>query len=184
MKTSPAGIDLIKRYEGCRLTAYLDRLAKPPVWTIGYGETGPYVHEGLRYTQEQAETGLIRRLAEEFEPAVNEVAGAAPTTQPQFDAMVSLAWNIGTTAFLKQSSVARFHRQGKYTLAADAFRLWNRAGGVVLAALARRREEERALYLSGLPEAPTAPPPPAPVASDKQMLRDIAAQLLAISDRM
>lgn len=147
MKTSAAGIAFIEEFEGCDLVARLDTLARPPVWTIGHGETGPYVVEGMHYTRQQAADGLARRLAAEFEPGVMAAIGGAPVTQAQFDAMVSLAWNIGVGGFAK-SSVARLHRAGDYAGAADAFLKWNRAGGKLLEPLVRRREAERALYLS------------------------------------
>lgn len=175
MRTSPAGIELIKRNEGCELRAYLDTIADPPVWTIGYGCTGPDIHEGLRWTQEQADRALAERLAREFEPGVmaairTHPTGVVPTTQAQFDAMVSLAWNIGVGRLddpetpenegrgFKGSSVARYHRAGDYQRAADAFRLWNRAGGKVVRGLSRRREEERELYLKGTSAQPAPPP--------------------------
>ena len=161
MNTGPAGLALIRRFEGCVLTAYLDRLARTPVWTIGYGCTGPDVYEGLVITQAQAEHMLAARLAREFEPGVLEAIGDAPTTQAQFDAMVSLSWNIGVgrvddpetfrdeSAGFKGSSIAAFHRSGNHARAADAFRRWIRAGGVVREGLVRRREAERRLYLGG-----------------------------------
>src|SRR5690349_4997661 len=125
MKTSAAGLELIRRNEGCRLTAYLDTIANPAVWTIGYGSTGPGVYQGLTITQQQADQILVDRLAHEFEPGVLSALQGAPVSQPQFDAMVSLAWNIGVGGFGK-SSVARYHRAGNYQAAADAFRLWNK----------------------------------------------------------
>lgn len=143
MKTSQEGVDLIKKWEGCRLKAYQDIRG---IWTIGYGETGPYVYEGLVYKQDMAEMGLLRRLADEFEPAV-ETAGLA--TQNQFDAMVSLAWNIGAAAF-KSSSVCRLHRKEDYVGAASAFALWNKVVGVANKGLTNRRAEEAALYSRGL----------------------------------
>lgn len=147
MKTSNAGLDLIRRNEGCILTAYLDRLADPPVWSIGYGDTLD-VRPDMRITKREAEQRLADRLAREFEPGVMKALRGAPVTQLQFDAMISLAWNIGVGAF-SRSSVARLHRAGEYAAAADAFRLWDKAGRRVLRGLARRREEECALYLSG-----------------------------------
>lgn len=159
MNTSPVGIGLIKRNEGCELTAYLDRLSRPPVWTIGYGDTKD-VQPGLRITRDEAEERLARRLADEFEPGVLDALQGATVTQAQFDAMVSLAWNIGVGRLddpetpqnegrgFKGSSVARHHRAGDYQRAADAFLLWDKAGGLVRAGLVRRRKEERALYLS------------------------------------
>lgn len=162
LTTGPAGIDLIKRNEGCKLTAYLDEVADPPVWTIGYGCTGPEVYRGLTITQTQAEEMLATRLAQEFEPGVLAAIGPAPTTQSQFDAMISLAWNIGVGAFAK-STVARLHKAGDYAGAALAFELWDHAGGRVNEALLRRRKEEASLYLSGdAAPGPTPAPVPAP----------------------
>jgi lysozyme len=134
LTTGPAGIDLIKRNEGCKLTAYLDEVANPPVWTIGYGCTGPGIVRSLTITQAQAEEMLTTRLAQEFEPGVLAAIGSAPTIQSQFDAMVSLAWNIGVGAFAK-STVARLHKAGDYAGAAAAFELWDHAGGQVNDAL-------------------------------------------------
>lgn len=182
MQTSAAGIALIKKSEGCRLKAYLDTIADPPVYTIGYGETGPYVHIGLVWTQQQAEDGLKRRLADEFEPAVNKAIGDTPTTQSQFDAMVSLAWNIGVGEFTG-STLAKLHRQGDYAGAAAEFEKWNRAGGKVIKALVLRREEERALYLSSGTDAPAPDEPPADTI-DADLLADIvrAAQRVVGTD--
>lgn len=151
MKTSQAGIALIKKYEGCRLMAYQDVVK---VWTIGYGHTGPDVHPGMHITQEQAEAMLVDRLHREFEPGVSAAIGTASTTQGEFDAMVSLAYNIGVGAF-KRSSVLRFHLIQHYEEAADAFLVWNKAGGRVLTGLTRRRQEESDLYFNSYNDDPT-----------------------------
>lgn len=168
MKTSRAGLELIKLNEGCELIAYLDQLANPPVWTIGYGDT-QNVQPGLRITQQEAEERVARRLAREFEPGVWSVVHDVPTTQAQFDAMVSLAWNIGVGRLddpstpedegrgFKGSTVVRMHRAGRYAEAAEAFKLWNKAGGIVRRGLVRRRAEEAALYLSELPVIASPP---------------------------
>jgi lysozyme len=162
LTTGPAGIELIKRNEGCKLTAFLDEVANPPVWTIGYGCTGPRIVRNLTITQAQAEEMLATRLAQEFEPGVLAAIGPAPTTQSQFDAMVSLAWNIGVGAFAK-STVARLHKAGDYAGAAAAFELWDHAGGQVNDALLRRRKEEASLYLSnGAVPGPVPAPGPKP----------------------
>ena len=147
MHVSPAGRAMIERFEGCRLTAYKDIVG---VWTIGYGCTGPAVHVGEMITQAQADDMLSTRLANEFEPGVLKAFGNAPTTQGQFDAMVSLAFNIGVHGFAG-SSVARLHKLGKYDEAADAFLLWDKAGGRVVEALSRRRAEEGQMYLDASP---------------------------------
>lgn len=140
MKTSQEGIDLIKRFEGLRLTAY-----KCPagIWTVGYGQTGPNIKQGTTVTLEQAEQLLATALLQ-YETAVEKYAGKAH--QNQFDAMVSLCYNIGLGNFSK-SSVARLHKAGQYTGAASAFLLWNKGGGIVLAGLVNRRKAERNLYL-------------------------------------
>jgi len=143
MHVSPAGRKLIERNEGCVLHAYHDVVG---VLTIGYGCTGVGVHEGQVITQEEADQMLSDRLAHEFEPGVSAAIGAAPTTQAEFDAMVSLAFNIGVGAF-HHSTVAREHVNGDIEAAADAFLLWDKAGREVLPALQRRRAEERAMYL-------------------------------------
>lgn len=183
MKTSQAGIDIIKQFEGCRLTAYLDRIADPPVWTIGFGCTGPGIRQGLTITRDDADQMLADRLAQEFEPGVLAALEGAPVSQPQFDAMVSLAWNIGVPAF-KASSVARYHRAGNYPAAADAFKRWIMAGGKVIDGLVRRREEERALYLSGSAATTDAPPETDPIiAAMKQVqsgLRDAGLYRAAV----
>jgi lysozyme len=177
MRTSSAGIALIKKFEGCRLEAYQDVVG---VWTIGYGDT-MNVRPATRITQQQAEDRLTNRLAREFEPGVLDALQGAPATQPQFDAMVSLSWNIGIGAFAK-SSVARFHRDGDYATAADAFLLWNKAGGNVISGLVRRREEERSLYLS---EASPVSEIPAPApANDNRPDRDLVADLVRALQRV
>lgn len=155
LKTGPAGLEIIKHFEGCKLAAYQD---VADVWTIGYGDTGPDVKPGLVISQEEAERRLANRLAREFEPGVRAAIEDAPTTQGQFDSMVSLAYNIGVAAF-KSSTVARMHKAGNYTAAAEAFLLWVKAGGKVLSGLVRRREEEARLYLSDVHKAPAAPIP-------------------------
>lgn len=143
MRTNAAALGIIKRNEGLRLDAYQDVVG---VWTIGYGDTGPAVRPGLRITAEDAEQRLRDRLAREFEPGVQAAIGRVPTTENQFGAMVSLAYNIGVGAF-KYSTVARMHKAGRHQAAADAFAAWNKAGGKVFAGLTRRRQEEADLYL-------------------------------------
>jgi lysozyme len=173
---------MIERNEGLRLNAYQD---SGGVWTIGYGDTGPDVVPGLVITREEASRRLSDRLAREFEPGVRKAIGAAPTTQAQFDSMVSLSYNIGVGAFAR-SSVVRRHIAGDYVEAANEFLAWNKAGRPprVLAGLVRRRTEERALYLSGpavdtsLPvsgSVDTASAPHNPVELQKDVQRALAA---------
>lgn len=151
MKISPAGLDLIKSSEGCKLKAYR---CPANVLTIGYGHTGPDVFEGQEISQADADT-LLRLDVAKYENAVNK---ACPKiSQPQFDACVSLCYNIGEGAFAK-SSVARLHKAGKYAEAAQAFMLWNKAAKKVSRGLTARRARESALYLSDQFDEEYVPP--------------------------
>lgn len=138
-----AGLALIQQFEGCKLVAYL---CPAHVWTVGYGHTGPDVHPGMAITQAEADS-LLRDDLDRFEHAVDLAAPGAP--QAMFDAMVALAFNIGVGAFLK-SSVLRLHKAGDHRRAAEAFGLWNKGGGRVLAGLVRRRAAEAELYRRGM----------------------------------
>ena len=140
MKISIEGISLIKQFEGCELTSYL---CPANIWTIGWGHSGTDVVKGMTITQATADI-LLRQDLGKFEDAVTKYAG--PAYQNQFDAMVSLCYNIGPGNF-RGSSVARLHKNGQYTAAATAFLLWNKAGGKILQGLVKRRKAERNLYL-------------------------------------
>lgn len=162
MKTSRSGIELIKKWEGCRLTAYQDSVG---VWTIGYGLTSAAdiisVVKGLTITQDQANQYLVEALGK-YEAEVSKALTRTPW-QSQFDAMVSLCYNIGPGAFAKSTVVKKFN-SGDIPGAADAFLLWNKAGGKVVEGLKNRRADERKLFLtaSNEPAQPVAPVPPAP----------------------
>lgn len=147
-KTSAAGRAMIEKYEGLRLRAYQDIVG---VWTIGYGCTGAGIGPGLVWTKDQADQALSDRLADEFEPAVNRECEGVPTTQGQFDALVSLAYNIGAGGE-ERSTVVQLHRAGKYDDAADAFLRYDHAGGREVEALTARRAEEGQLYLDSSPD--------------------------------
>lgn len=139
MRTSQKGIDLIKKFEGCRLEAY-----KCPagIWTIGYGHTKG-VKDGMIITQEQAEE-FLREDLRIFEQTV-ESCVKVPLSQNQFDALVSFCYNCGSGA-LRTSTLLRLLNEGNYSSAADQFLRWNKAGGKVLVGLTRRREEEREMF--------------------------------------
>lgn len=144
MKLSTYGADFIKAREGLRLKAYLDGGG---VWTIGYGAIGPGITQGVVWTKTQAEQRFLKD-AESREEQVTEMIGDAPTTQNQFDAMMSLGYNIGMSR-LATSSVMRNHKLRKYRAAAAAFLLWNKDNGKIVAGLVARRKLERDLYLDG-----------------------------------
>jgi lysozyme len=131
---------MISKFEGCRLEAYLDSVGIP---TIGYGETEG-VKLGDKWTQQQADERLARRVKEFLEA----VKASCPTLSApnQIAACTSLAYNIGANAF-KASTVSRLIRFGDLKGAANAFLMWNKAGGRVIPGLTNRRQAERAVFL-------------------------------------
>ena len=137
MRTSSKGVSLIKSFEGCRLKAY-----KCPagVWTIGYGHTAG-VKEGDTITQEQADEYLRNDLAK-YEKAVLNYDGIYHFNQNQFDALVSFTYNCGA------GNLKNLTQSGKRTLAQirERLLLYNKAGGVVLRGLQRRRAAEKELF--------------------------------------
>ena len=146
MNIDARGIILIKSFEGLRLNAYPDPGTGGAPWTIGYGHTGPDVYRGLKITEAQAEA-LLRQDLARFGRGVDRLVEGVFTSQSQFNAMVSLAFNIGLGAF-QRSSVLRHHRAGNKLRAAASFLLWVKAAGRTLPGLVRRRNAERQMYLS------------------------------------
>ena len=141
--TNPAGVTLIKEFEGFVPKSYL---CPAGVLTIGYGSTGTHVKRGMTVTREEGEA-LLRYDLLRFERGVEVLTQGVPTTDNQFAAMVSLAFNIGLAAFTK-STVLKQHRKGNRQRAAAAFLLWIKGGGRKLPGLVRRRNAERKLYLT------------------------------------
>lgn len=134
-----AGWELIKRFEGCKLTAYTCPAGR---LTIGYGSTGPHVKPGMRITAEQADA-LLQADLRRFEDYVAEHCGK--TTDNQFAALVSFCFNVGE-GNLRTSTLRRLHLAGDYAGAQAQFSRWTRGGGKVLPGLVKRREAEAALY--------------------------------------
>lgn len=143
MVISPAGVQLIKDFEGCRNLAYQDSVG---VWSIGYGHTQG-VTKGMYWSQAQSDARLAQDL-DVFETDVTDALGSTQTTQPQFDALVSFAYNLGVGA-LRSSTLFRLHLSGDHAGAACQFPLWVHAGTKVLLGLVKRRFAEATLYLEG-----------------------------------
>jgi lysozyme len=145
VRTSDKGIDFIKSKEGFSATAYKDSVG---VLTIGYGHILG-VKEGDITTEEDADA-LLRAELVHYENAVDRYV-TTPLAQSEYDALVSLAYNIGIGNF-SQSSVVKFLNKGEKSKAADAFLLWSK-GKVkgeltILPGLKNRRVEERDMFLS------------------------------------
>ena len=148
-RVSPGGIQLIQRFEGCArvrgdgmVEAYPDPGSGGDPWTIGWGATGPDIGPGTVWTREECD----RRLAADIERHARDVVqaiGDAPTSQAQFDALVSFHYNTGAIA---RSTLLKRHLAGDHAGAAKEFHRWVYAAGRVLKGLIRRRRAEAALY--------------------------------------
>lgn len=148
---SPACVQLIKRFEGCArlrgdglVEAYPDPGTGGEPWTIGWGTTGRDVTRGTVWTEDQCDARLEADIARHA-GEVRQAIGDAPTSQPQFDALVSFHYNTGA---IHRATLTRKHVAGDHEGAAREFSRWKHAGGRVLKGLVRRRRAEAALYRS------------------------------------
>lgn len=123
-----------------------DQKLDPSPWTVGYGFTKD-VTSNSRMSIDTAETELKIEIVE-YEQGVLKALKVKPT-QAQFDACVSLAWNIGVPRF-STSSVKKAHNRGDFAAASRAFGLFNKSRGKVSRGLTLRRAREASLYLSEL----------------------------------
>jgi lysozyme len=143
--TSAAGLALIKKYEGLKIKAYL---CPAKVATIGYGSTrypnGKRVEINDKLTNEAEATQLLLSTLNAFETAVNK--NLPNINQCQFDALVSLCYNIGGASFAKSTLVRKAKVNPNDPSILDEFMRWNKAGGKVLAGLTTRRADEAKLY--------------------------------------
>lgn len=143
-KISQKGMQLISNFEGLRLNAYQDSVG---VWTIGFGTTvfphGKSVQDGDCCTIQQAEAYMLHDLAR-FENAVSKVV-TVPLQQHQFDALVSLAYNIGIHAF-QNSTLVKLLNTGDYLAASHQFDVWIKAGGQTVQGLVNRRAIEKRYF--------------------------------------
>lgn len=133
---SSACLALIRKSESCKLAAYQD---SGGVWTIGYGSTSG-VHEGLVWTQEQADRALGIDVA--------HAAASVPkcATQGQFDALTDFVFNLGIGQ-ARGSTLFRLHNAGKHAEAAAEFGKWVHQGWNILPGLVIRRARETLMYL-------------------------------------
>lgn len=144
MKTNKAGIDLIKKWEGCKLTAYLCPANIP---TIGVGTTKGITRTDVgkkTITMAEAERLLMEDLTR-FEADVSKYV-TVPLNENQFSAIVSLVYNIGPGAFAN-STIRSMLNAKDFKSAAEQFARWNKGGGKVLKGLVGRRADEKALFL-------------------------------------
>lgn len=140
------GRDFLYLKEGVRLKAYLDVVGVP---TIGVGfiyyPGGKKVKMGDTINLKQCDE-MFAAVVADFEKAVS-AAIKVPINQNQFNALVSLAYNIGTPRFAKSTLVTRINAGASPELINAAFAMWNKGGGVVNKVLSQRRADEAKLYL-------------------------------------
>ncbi len=145
-KISNKCLDLVKEFEGCRLTAYRDEVG---VWTIGYGITSSdfkitkkIIRKGMKISKETAEKWLSKALTKKYLPLVLKYDKQYDFNQNEIDALVSFAYNIGSIKQLTANGT-----RSRATIASKMLQ-YNKAGGRVYNGLTRRRKAERALFLT------------------------------------
>ncbi|RJL53221.1 lysozyme [Pectobacterium carotovorum] len=141
-KINDAGLNLIKSFEGLRLTKYLDTAGK---WTIGYGHLiRPNENFDNGITSQEADL-LLQQDVKTAEMGVQRYV-SVDLNGNQFGALTSFTYNLGV-GNLKTSTLLRLLNQKEYDAAAAQFLRWNKAGGQVVKGLTRRREAEKTLFL-------------------------------------
>lgn len=141
MQVTVEALELIKEFEELRLKAYR---CPAGIVTIGYGHTGPDVHIGMTITEDRAE----ELFAQDIAVFARGVVSLVPTwtTDNQFSALVSFAYNCGLEA-LEGSTLLKMFRNGEIVRAANEFVRWNKSRGRILNGLTRRRNAERAIFM-------------------------------------
>ena len=149
-QVTPEVVQHVKRFEGCKLTAYPDPGSKNgEPWTIGYGHTSDgflKVEKGLRITQDVADGALENDL--------NEIAAAVERlvkvklNDNQFGALVSFTFNVGVGAFSKSTLLKKLNA-GNYDAVPGELARWNKNDGKVMAGLTNRRAAEAGLWAKG-----------------------------------
>jgi len=168
MKLSKAGADLMHRFEGCKNKPYL---CPAHIWTIGYGHVlyqeqiklpmvrvdgkdipmirkeMPLKPEDSRVWSKEEIEKLFADDVASFERGVLRLVPSVAGRQGAFDALVSISFNFGL-GNLQRSTIRMKANRGDWEGAAAAFMDWTKGGGKVLPGLVKRREAERALFLS------------------------------------
>lgn len=141
MQINQKGLDLIKSFEGCKLTSYL---CPAKVWTIGFGHTGDDVKPNMNISLARAEELLKQDLAK-FEQGVQKIV-TSTLNENQFSALVSFAYNCGLGNLKSSTLLKKVNINPNDKTIASEFLKWDKAGGVVLAGLTKRRASEALLY--------------------------------------
>jgi lysozyme len=161
MKVSPAALKMIKHHEGVRTKPYR---CPALLWTVGVGHVIDPNHIKVPFeerrnlpipdgwnrvlTMDEVDAILAQDL-NRFERGVARLCPSALGSQGIFDSLVSFSFNVGL-GNLQRSSIRMKTNRGEFEAAAEEFMKWTKAAGRVLPGLVKRRQDERALYLSGV----------------------------------
>lgn len=139
-KTSEMGFDLIRNFEGFSAVPYKDAHG----YSIGYGH---FIKPTEKFTRPITKTEADILLSNDVKSAESAINSSVkvPLSQIQFDALVSLVYNIGSGAF-KNSTLLKHINAGNFNLAKNEFKRWDKSQGKVLAALTARRKIEADLF--------------------------------------
>lgn len=165
MRTSQAGINMVKQFEGLRLQAYMIKNEK--YYTIGYGHSGSDVHSGQCITESTAENFLkedLKKFEVSVEKAVKDGKLIFPLNQNQFDALVSFTYNCGAGNLHKL-----VEGRNAQTVADKMLLYCNGANPNVKAGLLERRKKERSLFLDGAVNEHKSEKPQQTASTDKKL---------------
>jgi lysozyme len=140
-------IDMIKLFEGCRLTAYPDPGTGKAPWTIGYGQTGSGIKEGTVWTRAQAEAALNATVSLVVESALKASPELVKASPNRIAAISDFIYNCGLGSY-KKSTLKKYVDSGYWEHASMEIIKWNKGGGKVLPGLVRRRQAEAELLKS------------------------------------
>lgn len=150
MKAGIEALKSIKKFEGCRLTAYADPATGGEPWTIGWGNTfyqdGSKVKRGDKITQPDADA-LLQMTVDRFATKVDGLIHIA-VTQNQFDSLISFSYNVGVANLSDSTLLKKVNKNPHDTSIRDEFMRWTKANGKVFPGLVKRRKQEADLYFT------------------------------------
>ena len=139
-------LPFIGHWEGKENAAYLDRIAKPPVWTVCFGETDPkYAYEGAYYSDTQC-VAMLETRVRGFYDRMSKVAAVDKIPVSVQAVMLELLYNIGDGQF-NSSTILRLANAGEYKSACAQLDRWVKAGGKTIRGLVNRRNASEAMCL-------------------------------------
>jgi lysozyme len=141
IRITKRGLERIANYEGFSHTPYREPNG---TWAIGYGHNKPYKTDLPSWISREDALELFRKDIRRYESAVRD-AVKVPISQCEYNALVSLCYNLGTGGFERSRVVYRLNRKQRF-LAGAAFLLYVNSGGIRLLGLVRRRISERSLF--------------------------------------